>query len=764
MTNTYDTAALPIGTASPKALFNNASNLDDLMLGPAPAYPDRKGKRRQSWAGMEQAFQQFLVNTGFETAHLVYVDGSPLVVSRPTQLIDRAGLTYRVKLPASFPVNLIGNWATDSLALVDVTDTPLRQSLADAITVANGAAMVGRAVQVVTSIAQLRTLLKTVPSKQALMVRPGVDAYLYSLDQADITTADNNGNIIVAADGGRWKIAYTGTVSPKMWGAVGDGVADDTVPVQAAINFIRSVGGGTLDSGTPGTSYSIASPLKLYSNMSIIGFAYFIARVGFTTAVTFPTYSNPALIQTYNTLMYFNDGTAADDPTNFGYRGLTIESTVELYGNYNCEDGVILEGITNYRISARIQRFNSVGVWAKYYAWGGRINAHITSCRTALIKMGEAANGIDFNGLQAYGDADTPTFAVQIVGDNNGVNFAGAFIEKMVNGIYWDGFSGPASISGVDFEDCTTNLITVDGTGLVGRAAGPVVITGSFLEAGSVAVRAINAVVEVIGCRIRDTPLAFSTTDPMARITHSSCQFENVGAIAQGNVIGDEVLSNSRKQTNRLPNPLTASVESYGIENKSYSYNQDLMVNGLNFTSIVADVPTQRMLSTSTWETRELRNGLVFGVMGLSLDYSLGLKNVVPRGDNDHTLGTAALRFSTVYAGTGTINTSDARLKTKVRKLSKAEIAASRLLGNEIGAFQFLDAVANKGKGRARAHIGMTVQRAIQIMRECGLEPLDYGFICHDEWVGGDSYGFRMDELLAFIAAGFAARLEALER
>ncbi|RAU45424.1 hypothetical protein DBY65_016360 [Pseudomonas sp. RIT412] len=70
-------------------------------------------------------------------------------------------------------------------------------------------------------------------------------------------------------------------------------------------------------------------------------------------------------------------------------------------------------------------------------------------------------------------------------------------------------------------------------------------------------------------------------------------------------------------------------------------------------------------------------------------------------------------------------------------------------------------------------------------MIECGLEPSAYAFICHDEWEAEDEitaedeegnvrvvrpaspardrYGFRMDELLAFIAAGFEARLSALE-
>mgnify|MGYP001581064728 CR=1 FL=1 len=99
--NTYDTAALPIGTTEVKAFFNNVSNLDDLMLGPEVAYPDRKLVMRQSWAGLQKQVNDFLAAMGFEPTHLVYVDGSPLSVARPTQLIDRAGSVYRVKMPAT---------------------------------------------------------------------------------------------------------------------------------------------------------------------------------------------------------------------------------------------------------------------------------------------------------------------------------------------------------------------------------------------------------------------------------------------------------------------------------------------------------------------------------------------------------------------------------------------------------------------------------------------------------------------------------------
>lgn len=155
--------------------------------------------------------------------------------------------------------------------------------------------------------------------------------------------------------------------------------------------------------------------------------------------------------------------------------------------------------------------------------------------------------------------------------------------------------------------------------------------------------------------------------------------------------------------------------------------------------------------------------------------------NILPSTDNAQAIGEAANRLSTVYAGTGTINTSDAREKTPVRNLTDAELAAGAELGSGIGAYQWLAMVAEKGDS-ARQHIGMTVQGAIAVLESHGLNPFAYGFICYDEWselpelIGeegevvqvfrpaGDRYSFRMDELLAFIGRGLAHRLDAVEQ
>jgi hypothetical protein len=130
--------------------------------------------------------------------------------------------------------------------------------------------------------------------------------------------------------------------------------------------------------------------------------------------------------------------------------------------------------------------------------------------------------------------------------------------------------------------------------------------------------------------------------------------------------------------------------------------------------------------------------------------------------------------------------------------MTTAEINAAKALANEIGIFQWLEAIERKGQDNARMHIGMTVQRAIEIMQSFGLDPYRYGFICFDEWdekiishdtvfdqqnnkenpdtprevlteawdeitPAGERYSFRPDQLLLFIARGFEERLKLIE-
>ena len=104
-----------------------------------------------------------------------------------------------------------------------------------------------------------------------------------------------------------------------------------------------------------------------------------------------------------------------------------------------------------------------------------------------------------------------------------------------------------------------------------------------------------------------------------------------------------------------------------------------------------------------------------------------------PATDNAVSYGTAARRPTQLFAATATIGTSDAREKTPVRALTEAEYAVGLQLAREIGAYRWLEAVERKGEG-AREHFGQTVQRAIEIFQQHGLDPFAYGAICYDSW------------------------------
>ncbi len=151
--------------------------------------------------------------------------------------------------------------------------------------------------------------------------------------------------------------------------------------------------------------------------------------------------------------------------------------------------------------------------------------------------------------------------------------------------------------------------------------------------------------------------------------------------------------------------------------------------------------------------------------------------DVYPGSNNVQKLGTAANRWSVVFAGTGAINTSDERAKCWRGAAKDREHAAAMDILAELGFFQWNDAIAEKGAEQARLHFGVRAQSVWRIMARHGLIENDcddaaptsrYAFLCADPLPreagseGGTIFGIRSEQLNAFLLAALARHIGVL--
>lgn len=127
---------------------------------------------------------------------------------------------------------------------------------------------------------------------------------------------------------------------------------------------------------------------------------------------------------------------------------------------------------------------------------------------------------------------------------------------------------------------------------------------------------------------------------------------------------------------------------------------------------------------------------------------------VRPSVDNTHALGSAALRWSQVYAGTATINTSDENAKQDIDSIPDEVLDA----WGEVGYCQYRmrDSVNEKGDG-ARLHTGLIAQRVVSVFADRGLNAADYGLLCFNTW--DDIYEEWGDEF-EFIPAKYSHEVD----
>ena len=119
------------------------------------------------------------------------------------------------------------------------------------------------------------------------------------------------------------------------------------------------------------------------------------------------------------------------------------------------------------------------------------------------------------------------------------------------------------------------------------------------------------------------------------------------------------------------------------------------------------------------------------GDSNVNLNSVLNLFHVYPTSDNVYNVGNANFRWKGIYAGNGTIITSDERLKTDIQDIPEVVLRAWGKCNFK--QYRFKDAIAEKGDA-ARIHFGGIAQQFKRALEEEGIDPTRYGFFCFDKW------------------------------
>lgn len=238
--------------------------------------------------------------------------------------------------------NGVQQWSVDNIVNANANLTAALASLS----VGQGVDLVGGSNRIVTSIANLRTCLKTGNGEVFVtgyysQGDGGGGNYWYN--SADTSSSDNGGTIIVASDGGRWYLTNISSgISVKQFGAKGDGTTDDTLACQSALN-------NSLIVRFPTGTYKLTSVLTgtIQHQITGDGIGNTNFNPSFTTtpaiAISAPVSDTKASLKLSNFTINSKfgitiGGTRSSQPTDGAIIGGTI-SNIQIIGTYSSSSG-----------------------------------------------------------------------------------------------------------------------------------------------------------------------------------------------------------------------------------------------------------------------------------------------------------------------------------------------------------------------------------------------------------------------------------------
>lgn len=539
----------------------------------------------------------------------------------------------------------------------------------------------------------------------------------------------------------------------KAFGAVGDGVANDTAAIQATINGTGALGSIIYPDGT----YKIESTITLLPQQHHIGLNAKITVASGVTAFSRSTDGSPGRIK-FSDLRFQGTG-------NTG-KAISITNNTPFVQIENCffenfAEAVRLDGsyCSNFKDS-----------YFSYNLFGAvLLNETHSSSLINCFFDGNTYGGLCINGDPVNGNLGSgPIHNVTTVGcafqnSEYGVWAEECYEVHLIN-TYHEGNTKADLRLGVADAGAYGRYcynFTVDGWQSASPCASGQNILIQHAVGGSLRGLAFNS-----GCSTTATLLdvdGFSNSISVDyhRITTAvpttTAPFNFAGNAAQRIA----VFNNGRAL---FPRGMLTAIKFGDMASQPegvYSGNVSGSGRPALFLESVGSSQDMVLKVTDIERHVDASDALGFAVDHLNDRVETGY-TIRPSTDNTLALGGSSNRWSVVYAGTGAINTSDEREKQQIRPIDAAALRAwSRV---NYCQFKFNDAVEAKGDG-ARWHFGVIAQRVKEAFEAEGLDPFAYGVLCYDEWPAtedrpaGNRYGIRYEEALVLECAYLRSRL-----
>jgi hypothetical protein len=527
------------------------------------------------------------------------------------------------------------------------------------------------------------------------------------------------------------------------YGATGNGVTDDTAAIQAAINAVGATGGGLY---FPTGTYKITSGLTVANRMFIQGTGdnstCVIEPDGDFTALSLGGASDGTII--IGLSIDAGENNISNPMVIVEGRNVTIDNCWFLA---SAHDGIQLGTASNSVLAVRINNTRITGGSVAKAAGRSGIttapNVDNTTCYFNSVYVGTFGIGINsiYNiiGGGINNIIETSTTGVYIA--NRDQTWVNTYFEDNDTEDFWVGNAG-------------ANLLGFTGSAVVNYQSSTarnesVVVANSEVKAS-----------DIFSEEVLTAPLSTAAIAGLGKSqVLSSADSELIGAAKFNAASSGPVLTFAKSRNATIGshtavsnNDLLGSIRFKASDGSTFGDGASIVARA-DASAASTKTPARLVFSTATNATPSvLTEQVVINSSG----------TLYPSNDNTQSLGAASFRWSVVYAGTGTINTSDERQKQDIRNLSEAEAAVAVRLKGLVKAYRFKDAFAAKGDA-ARVHVGVIAQDVMAAFASEGLDPMEYGVLCYDQWTeetdadgniiktAGDAYGVRYDELWAFI-------------